>query len=76
VNTTCQVAADVAGESLFGIGDDYTQAGFKCTAVQEVVPGNSPWGSAWGDNYYAYTCVNGSMQVAFNWGTDYTYASL
>jgi hypothetical protein len=33
----------------------------------------SPWSSAWGGTYYAYLCKDGSAQVAFNWGTDYTY---
>jgi len=34
----------------------------------------SAWASAWGGTYYAYNCVKGSEQVAFNWGSDYTYA--
>ena len=24
--------------------------------------------------YYAYSCAAGAQQVAFNWGTQYTYA--
>jgi hypothetical protein len=27
-----------------------------------------------GRTYYAYNCANANEQIAFNWGTDYTYA--
>jgi hypothetical protein len=27
-----------------------------------------------GGKYYAYSCADGSEQIAFNWRTDYTYS--
>jgi len=52
-------------------GAPYASDGCSCTATAEG-PG-SAWSSAWGGTYYAYSCADGSEQVAFNWGTDYTY---
>lgn len=33
---------------------------------------HTDWSGAWGGAYHAYDCVDGSEQIAFNWGTDYT----
>jgi hypothetical protein len=70
-NTDCTTAAAVAQDSDTAQGAPYSSDGFSCTATQEG-PG-STWSSAWGGTYYAYSCADGSEQVAFNWGTDYTY---
>jgi hypothetical protein len=71
-DTTCDVAATVAQDADSAQGAPYTSDGFSCTATAEG-PG-SAWSSAWGGTYYAYSCADGSEQVAFNWGTDYTYS--
>lgn len=70
--TDCNTAAAVAQGSDTAKGAPYSSDGFSCTATQEG-PG-SAWSSAWGGTYYAYSCANGSEQVAFTWGTDYTYS--
>jgi hypothetical protein len=70
-NTTCDVAATVAQDADSAQGAPYASDGFSCAATAEG-PG-SAWSSAWGGTYYAYSCADGSEQVAFNWGTDYTY---
>ena len=46
--------------------------GFSCSATAEGPV--SRWSLAWGGTYYAYSCADGSLEVAFDWGTDYTYA--
>jgi hypothetical protein len=70
-NTTCGVAATVAQDADSVQGAPYASDGFSCTATAEGA--GSAWSSAWGGTYYTYSCVDGSEQVAFNWGTDYTY---
>jgi hypothetical protein len=70
-NTTCDVAATVAQGADSAQGAPYASDGFSCTATAEG-PG-STWSSAWGGTCYAYSCADGSEQVAFNWGADYTY---
>lgn len=70
-NTTCETASAVAEGAGTAKGAAYSSEGFTCTATAEG--SGSPWASAWGSTYYAYSCVDGSQQVAFNWGTDYTY---
>jgi hypothetical protein len=70
-DTSCDVAATVAQDADSAQGAPYSSDGFSCTATAEG-PG-SAWSSAWGGTYYAYSCADGSEQVAFNWGTDYTY---
>ena len=69
--TTCAVATTVLQGSDGARGAAYNADGFACAATPEG-PG-SPWSSAWGGTYYAYSCADGSQQVAFNWGMDYTY---
>ncbi len=71
-NATCGTADTVMQGADTARGAAYSRDGFSCTASIEVVPG-SKWASAWGSTYYAYSCANGTEQVAFNWGTDYTY---
>jgi hypothetical protein len=70
-NTSCGVAASVAQDADSAQGAPYASDGFSCTATAEGA--GSAWSSAWGGTYYAYSCADGSEQVAFNWGTDYTY---
>jgi hypothetical protein len=70
-DTSCDVAASVAQDADSAQGAPYASDGFSCTATPEG-PG-SAWSSAWGGTYYAYSCADGGEQVAFNWGTDYTY---
>lgn len=71
LGTSCQVAANVAGAAGGSNGAAYTASGFTCNATSEG--SGSAWSSAWGGTYYAYSCIDGSQQIAFNWGTDYTY---
>jgi hypothetical protein len=70
--TTCTVAVKVIMGSESARGAAYHADGFTCASTKEGV--GSTWASAWGGTYYAYDCVDGSAQVAFNWGADYTYA--
>jgi hypothetical protein len=69
--TSCEKLESVAYGADAAKGAAYTRAGFSCTASAEGA--GSKWAAAWGGTYYAYTCSSGSLQVAFNWGTDYTY---
>lgn len=69
--TNCEVAAMVASGSDKAKGASYKAQGFTCAAVAHGA--GSTWASAWGGTYYAYSCADGDQQVAFNWGTDYTY---
>ena len=50
-------------------GGAYNADGFQCTATAEGA--GSEWGSAWSGTFYAYDCVAGAAQVAFNWGPHY-----
>lgn len=52
-------------------GAGYSREGYTCTGTAEGA--GSTWASAWTGTYYVYSCVNGSRQVAFNWGTQYAY---
>jgi hypothetical protein len=52
-------------------GSPYTSHGFTCTSKSEGP--QTEWSGAWGGTYHAYSCEKGSEQLAFNWGTDYTY---
>jgi hypothetical protein len=70
--TTCDVAAMVGPPSGSAAGGSYSINGFSCTATQEG--SGSPWASAWGGTYYAYSCKDGAEQVAFNWGSHYVYS--
>jgi hypothetical protein len=69
---TCPQATMVAYAAGSARGGAYSVDGFSCTANPEGA--GSTWASAWGGTYYAYSCKNGAAQVAFNWGTDYTYS--
>jgi hypothetical protein len=68
-NTACAVADSVLNGSDTAKGGPYNAAGFSCAATAEGA--GSPWASAWIGTYYAYSCANGSEQVAFNWGPNY-----
>ncbi len=70
--TACPLARTVAAAAGPARGGAYSADGYSCTANSEG--DGSPWASAWGGTYYAYSCHNGAAQVAFNWGTDYTYS--
>jgi hypothetical protein len=71
-NANCTVATGALGPAADGAkGAPYKTDGFTCTATKEGA--GSTWASAWGSAYYAYNCADGAAQVAFNWGTDYTY---
>ena len=69
---TCGAADAVAKQAAVAQGNPYVADGFSCSATPEGPV--SRWSLAWGGTYYAYSCADGSLQVAFNWGTDYTYA--
>jgi hypothetical protein len=73
-DTTCTEAALVAAGADGAGGKGYHADGFACTATSEGA--GSEWASAWGGTYYAYSCQDGLEQVAFNWGKDYTYATI
>jgi len=51
-------------------GGAYNADGFHCTATAEGA--GSEWGSDWSGTFYAYDCVAGAAQVAFNWGPHYS----
>ena len=70
-STSCVKADAVASVAGSATGTAYVVAGFSCRATAEA--SGSPWASAWGGTYYAYSCQDGSAQVAFNWGQDYIY---
>jgi hypothetical protein len=67
----CSVAESVMGGAFAAKGASYRRDGFSCTATTEGP--NSSWSGAWGGTYHAYDCTDGAQQIAFNWGTDYTY---
>ena len=70
-NTDCTSVQPVEASADTARGAPYSKDGFSCSATAEGA--GSPWASAWSGTYYAYSCKNGSAQVAFNWGTNYTY---
>jgi hypothetical protein len=70
-NTTCEIAVSVVAGAATSKGAPYTSQGFACTATPEG--SGSTWATAWDGTYYAYSCVNGNEQVAFNWGAHYSY---
>jgi hypothetical protein len=71
VNTSCTAVVPVENGADVAKGAAYSASGFSCKGTVEG--SGSPWSSAWGGTYYAYSCADGSAQVAFNWGHDYTY---
>ena len=68
---SCSTADEVMNGADAAGGASYNLDGYTCNATAEG--SGSAWASAWGGTYYAYSCADGSDQVAFNWGTDYTY---
>ncbi len=68
---TCSTADMVARQAASAQGRPYVADGFSCSATAEGPV--SRWSLAWGGTYYAYSCADGGVQVAFTWGTDYTY---
>jgi hypothetical protein len=68
---SCSVAESVMTGSDAAKGASYSSHGFTCTAKTEGP--HTSWSSAWGGTYYAYDCVDGAQQIAFNWGSNYTY---
>ncbi len=68
---SCTVLESVAYGSDAARGAAYSRAGFSCAATAEG-PG-STWASAWTGTYYAYSCANAALRLAFNWGTQYAY---
>jgi hypothetical protein len=73
-DASCTQQALVAAGADRAAGKSYHEDGFACVGTKEG-PG-SKWASAWGGTYYDYSCQDGLAQVAFNWGRDYTYASI
>jgi hypothetical protein len=69
--TTCAVLDSVAYGSDAAKGAAYSRSGFSCTATTEGA--GSKWAAAWTGTYYAYACVSGAKELAFNWGTQYAY---
>ena len=69
--TSCTTAAAVAAGARPAAGTSYTASGFSCTPT--VQGPTTEWTSSWGGTYYSYSCVDGTSQVAFNWGQIYTY---
>jgi len=67
-NTTCTVAERVLMGSASARGAAYHADGFAQTEGP-----HTDWSGTWRGAYHAYDCVDGSGQIAFNWGTDYTY---
>ncbi len=73
--TTCATLDAVVQGAVSAHNRSYTSDGFSCTATREGA--GSPWAPAWSGTYYAYSCINGSEQVAFTWGpaSQYVYGS-
>jgi hypothetical protein len=69
--TTCRTADVVAEQAAVARGNPYVAGGFSCSATPEGAV--SRWSLACGGTYYAYSCADGTLEVAFAWGTDYTY---
>jgi virginiamycin B lyase len=63
-------AADATGlGAARAAGGAYDADGFHCAATAEGA--GSEWGSDWSGTFYAYDCIDGAAQVAFNWGPHY-----
>ena len=72
IGAKCAVFEAVAFGADGAQGAAFSSAGFSCAAAPQGA--GSPWAAAWSGTYYAYSCAAGAQQVAFNWGTQYTYA--
>jgi hypothetical protein len=59
---TCTTAEVVAAAAN---GSNFSSNSYSCSATKEG--SNTQWSSYWSGNFYAYTCSNGSNQIAFNW---------
>ncbi|MGC1908000.1 MAG: hypothetical protein WA809_00135 [Candidatus Dormiibacterota bacterium] len=70
-DASCATALTVENQADNAKGAAYQLSGFSCTATTEG--SGSEWAGAWGGTYYAYSWRDGSSQVAFNWGFDYTF---
>lgn len=68
---SCFVAEPVMAGADAAKGASYSSHGFSCTARTEGR--HTSWSAAWGGTYHVYNCAKGSEQIAFTWGTDYTY---
>jgi|GEM_PF-3443894 len=61
---TCTTAEAVVAAAN---GSDFSSNGYTCKATKEG--SNTQWSSYWSGDFYAYTCADGSSQIAFNWQT-------
>lgn len=59
---TCTTAESVVAAAT---GSNFSSNGYSCTATKEG--SNTQWSSYWEGDFYAYTCADGSSQIAFNW---------
>jgi hypothetical protein len=73
-DASCTEAALVVAGADKAAGAGYHADSFSCSGQKEGT--GSEWASAWGGTYYSYSCQDGLQQVAFNWGRDYTYATI
>jgi hypothetical protein len=63
---SCTTAESVIEGAASAAGAAYKSNGYSCTATKEG--SGTQWSSYWGDaTFYAYDCINGNKQVAFNW---------
>ena len=48
-------------------GSNFSSNGYSCAVTKESSSSNTQWSSYWNGDFYAYTCSDGSKQIAFNW---------
>ncbi len=64
---TCTTAEEVVAAAN---GSNFSSNGYTCSVTKEG-SGNQ-WSSYWSGTFYAYTCADGSSQIAFNWQSSST----
>ncbi|HUC87009.1 MAG TPA: hypothetical protein VMR75_01610 [Candidatus Saccharimonadales bacterium] len=61
---TCSDADSVIQGGNDKNGANYSADGYNCTGTQQG--SNTQWSSYWNNDFYTYSCANGSKQAAFN----------
>lgn len=61
---TCTDADSVIQGANGKNGANYSSGGYNCTGTRQG--SNTQWSSYWNNNFYTYSCADGSSQVAFN----------
>lgn len=61
---TCSDADSAVQSANNRNGANYSSGGYSCTGTQQG--SNTQWSDYWNNDFYTYSCANGSKQVAFN----------